>query len=139
MEMKYKVSLEGHDGMFLSGGNPLYTWFECDDRFLDHCISLFGDDIDYLLHEAGEEISMFLYADVEMDDETAQDHGYPDADAAWEASHKDGIYYYEDPDLGFKVKVNSVWKMQDTLALTTGAAIAPHLRKAFENRLASKV
>ena len=139
--MTYKVELHGNDGTFLVGGNPLHTTFECDDNFIDGCIGRSGGDItdiEWIMEEAAKDINSALYLDIDYDDEGAQERGYADADALWKAQHDDnGVYLYEDDEYGFRIAIDSFWGMQDTLALTTGQVIIPHLREAFERALAA--
>ena len=141
--MTYKVELNGNDGTFLVGGNPLHTVFECDDRFIDGSLGRCGasdiEDLEWAMDEAAKDISGALYMYLETDDETAQELGYADAEAYWKASHDEkGVYRYEDPDDGYTVAVDSFWGMVDTLALTTGEAIIPHLRHVFVKALTER-
>ena len=136
-ERQHQLNMKGHDGTFLIGGNELITAFQCDDAFFQHGVANYGsDDIDYLLSELAEDISGAMYQHLEETYEEAEAAG-KDTQKAWENLHDEkGIFWLTDPDDYWDVAVNSFWGMCDTLALTTGQAIMPHLREEVEAYIA---
>lgn len=138
-DMTHMVTITGHDGTFLIGGNELITAFKCGDDFFEHGVVNYGDeDIDYLLGELAKDISGAIYRHLEETHEEAEAAG-KDTEEAWKALHNEkGIYRLEDPDEYWIVEVNSFWGMCDTLALTTGEGIMPHFREEVEAYIASR-
>ena len=131
--MKYVVNLEGHDGLF-----SCKTEFKCGDEFFARGISNYGDDdIDYLSNELAKDISGEIYAHFEEVIQEAETNG-EDSEKAWEEQHdENNVYRYRDGDDYWEIAIQHGWGVvTDTVALTTGEAIMPHLREELEAYIA---
>ena len=131
---QYKVTVNGNDGQFLVGGNPLTVTFECGDEFFAHGAANYGtEDVDYLVDELAKDVSGGIYWDLEEDVEAAEERG-EDSEEVWRARHDaDGYLRLTSPDELWKITIGSFWGVTDGIALTTGETVVPLLRQAIED------
>ena len=123
--MTTRIRIVTTDGLTLTGGHALPITFECEESFLQRQIDehySYTDGLDYLVEETSKDIAGHVYIDI-ADTETRQDTDTP---------------YEYDGDGDWKITIDSVYGMSDSLADTCGGPIAERLRPHFARLLAAE-